>query len=147
MFTEDVVRHRYGRDRFDDARIVAIARLFVVVVVAVTYALSLLPMPRLFRLGIWCFSGFSALFPLAVAACYWRRLTAAGAIACVVGMLVSGGLLLWRSGFAANPEYTFLGMLPVATMTATSTVAMVVVSLVTRPPSAATIARYLGRPR
>lgn len=143
MFTEDVVRHHYGK-RIDDARMLLVSRLFVVGVVAATYGLSLLPMPRLFRLGLWCFAGFTALVPLTLAACYWRRLTAAGAIASVATTVVTGGLLLWDSGFVKDPTYTFLGMLPIATMTLAATIAMIAVSLVTQPPSDETIAKYFG---
>ena len=43
IFTTDVVTHYAGKDRFTDKQQVWMARGFIVVIVAVTYALSLLP--------------------------------------------------------------------------------------------------------
>ena len=52
-------------------------------------------------------------------------------------------LYLFRdSGYAANPNYTFLNVMPVATMVFLSTVSMILVSLVTKPPSAATLKKF-----
>ena len=80
--------------------------------------------------------------PLAVAALYWRRLTKAGAYASVLTM---AGTWVWffvQADFAQNRTYSFLGMLPVATVFPCSAVALVVVSLMTRPPSNETLARF-----
>ena len=49
---------------------------------------------------------------------------------------VAGAALAWlylfaQSGYGKNGEYLFLGMMPVATMVAVSTIAMVIVSLAT----------------
>lgn len=142
MFTEDVVLHYGGRNRFDERRHLLIARGFVIAVVAVTYCLSLLDVGGVFTLGVWCFSGFSALFPLAVAAVYWKGLTRAGAYASIAATAVSWTLLFQQSEFGANRTYTFLNMMPVATMIVCSTAAMIVVSLFTRPPSAATLEKF-----
>lgn len=142
MFTNDVVTHYGGRNRFTDKQIVTIARVFIVAIVAVTYFFSLGDRPRVFTLGVWCFSGFSALFPLVFAALYWRRLTKAGAYACVIAASVSWLLLFRAADYGLNPSYSFLNMMPVATITACSTAALVVVSLVTRPPSETTLNRF-----
>ncbi|MCA9101611.1 MAG: sodium:solute symporter family protein [Planctomycetales bacterium] len=142
MFTNDVVLRYAGHDRFTDKQVIMIARLFVVAVVALTFLLSLPEQPRVFTLGVWCFSGFSSLFPLVFAALYWRRLTAAGAYASVIAAITCWCWLFYQSDFAMNTEYTFAGMMPVATMLACSTVALVVVSLVTQPPSRATIEKF-----
>ena len=56
----------------------------VVLIVAITYVLSLYPPPHLFDLGVWCFTGFSGLFPLVFASLYWRRVTRAGAFASLI---------------------------------------------------------------
>ena len=74
----DIVVHMTG-DRFNDAQRVTLGRVFIVAIVAVTYLLSLFPPPHVFDLAVWCFSGFASLFPLVVAAVYWRRATAAPA--------------------------------------------------------------------
>ncbi len=144
MFTEDVVLHYGGKQRFSDKQIVLMARSFIIAIVALTYFISLLEVRRVFTLGVWCFSGFSSLFPLVFAAVYWRRLTKAGAYACVIA---AAGTWLWlfrESNYAGIPGFTFLGMMPVATMITCSTTAMVVVSLVTRPPSDSTLDRFFS---
>jgi SSS family solute:Na+ symporter len=150
IFTNDVVLHYAGKDRFTDKQIVVIARSFVIGIVAVTYFLSLLGNPRVFALGVWCFSGFSSLFPLVFASVYWRRLTKAGAYASILTAAVTWVVLFYQSGFAKNADYTVdftLGgqsyeTMPVATMVLASTVALVVVSLVTPVPSEATINKF-----
>ena len=57
-----------------------------------TYLLSLAEPRQVFPLGVWCFSGFTGLFPLVFASIYWRRTTKAGAIASV---LVTAAAWLW----------------------------------------------------
>ena len=142
MFTEDIVVHYGGKDRFTDKQVVLMARTFIILVVAVTYGFSLLEPRRVFTLGVWCFSGFSSLFPIIFAAVYWKRLTKAGAYA---GVLVAIGTWLYlfkEADYALKPNYTFLGMMPVATMVVASAAAMILVSLVTRPPSKETLERF-----
>ena len=142
MFTEDMVVHYAGKDRFTDKQVVFMARMFIIIIVAITYGFSLLEPRRVFTLGVWCFSGFSSLFPIIFAAVYWKRLTKAGTYA---GVIVAFGtwLYLFREAkFALNPDYTFLGMMPVATMVVVSAAAMILVSLVTSPPSKETLVRF-----
>ncbi|MEZ6045322.1 MAG: sodium:solute symporter family protein [Planctomycetaceae bacterium] len=83
MFTEDMVIHYKGRDKISDSQEIWLARAFIVGVVLLTYVLSLkLDGRRIFPLAVWCFSGFSSLFPLIVAALYWKKLTKAGLRLC-----------------------------------------------------------------
>jgi len=157
MFTGDVVLRYSRRGRFSDRQTVLLARGFIVAVVGVTYVLSLFPPANVFDLAIWCFSGFTGLFPLVIAAIYWRRLTAAGAAAGVVAMTFSWAYLFYRADFAHNALYSFPEgpvelapglavppMLPVVAITLFSAVAMVVVSLVTRPPGQDTLSKYFA---
>jgi len=84
MFTNDIVLHGSGKNRFTDKQIVLIARAFVIAIVAITYILSLVLFKKnIFDLAIWSFSGFASLTPLVFAALYWRRATKAGAYASV----------------------------------------------------------------
>jgi len=142
MFTTDIVTHYAGKDRFNDKQIIVIARTFIVLIVAVTYGFSLFEPRRVFTLGVWCFSGFSSLFPLVVAALYWKRLTKAGAYACVIGAISTWIYMFRASGFGANSDYRFLGMMPVATMLAVSAASLILVSLVTRPPDREHLSRF-----
>ena len=139
MFTQDVVRRyagqgRDGRDRMSDRRQVLAGRLFVVAILAVTYLLSLVAEPRIFGLAVWSFTGFASLFPVVVAAVYWRRATAQGAAAAVLTVAA-----LWIYFFSQGwrvSGYTVggTGVMPVAVIFLASCAAMVVVSLITRPP-------------
>ena len=159
MFTEDVVQPLRGSRRLTDQQELLVARLFIIAIVAVTYCLSLAEPRRVFTLGVWCFSGFSSLFPLILAALYWPRLTKAGGYACI---LAAAGSWLWlfaASDFAAQPNFTVnlpvplavdadgaWQLMPVAAMITLSTVAMVTVSLMTKPPSQQTLDRFFPSP-
>jgi len=96
----------------------------------------------IFTLGIWCFSGFSALVPLVIAALYWKRTTKTAAYASVLAAAVSWIWLFKNSGFGADRGYLFLSMMPVATMVATSAVTLIVVSMITRPLSKETLEKF-----
>ena len=153
MFSNDMVLHYGGRERFTDHQKVLVARVFIVAIVAVTYFFSLFDPRRVFTMGVWCFSGFSSLFPLIVAALYWRRLTALGACASVFAAVASWLILFWRSGFGKNADYTVdfvvngqtYQTMPVLTIFAVSAVSLVVVSLLTRPPSDATLGKFFAK--
>jgi len=142
IFTEDIVLHYSAKNKFSDKQIISMARLFIVAIVALTYFFSLQEPRRVFTLGVWCFSGFSSLFPLILAAVYWRRLTKPGAYASILAAVVTWCYLFYKSNYAANAEFLFLEMMPVATMIACSTAALVLVSLVTKPPSDKTLAKF-----
>lgn len=150
MFTNDIVNHYIEKDRLSDRALVAIGRVFIVLIVVATYLLSLrLHDASVFRLGVWCFTGFASLAPLVFAALYWKRTTKAGAYACVI-TAAAVGLALFaqayrQTGLAKQSEYLVWGMMPVAVNIAASTLALVVVSLLTRPPSAGTIEKFFGR--
>jgi SSS family solute:Na+ symporter len=145
LFTRDVVgrwgRGRRGRALGGRGEVLA-GRLFVVAIVGVAYVLSLATDRSIFRLGVWSFTGFAALFPLAVAALFWRRSTAAGATASVA---TAAGLWIFfyvRAG--EDPSYTVggTGVMPVAAILAAAAAVLVAVSLATRPPRAEVLARF-----
>jgi solute:Na+ symporter, SSS family len=141
MFTKDILKRKSGTEE-EDRRTVLLARSFVVAVVAVCYLLSLVVPGGVFNLGVWCFTGFSALFPLVAAALYWRSLTAAGVYA---GILTTGVLWcyeFWQSGYGVDKHYEFLGIHPVVSIVAGSTIAMIAVSLVTKRPDAQTLEKF-----
>lgn len=142
IFTNDVVGHYIRHDRLTDRHRVLLGRVFVVGIVVATYLISLTRPGGVFTLGIWCFTGFAGLFPLVLAALYWRRVTKAGAYACV---LTTAGSWLWffrASGYAGDDDFLVGGVSPVAIVVMLSTAALVMVSLVTRPPGRQTLARF-----
>ncbi|MCH1506321.1 MAG: sodium:solute symporter family protein [Verrucomicrobiales bacterium] len=143
MFTNDIVLHKVGQDRFTDKQTIWIARGFIIGIVALTYVLSLWAANKnVFDLAVWCFSGFAMLTPLVFAALYWKRATTAGAFASIIV-----GTLTWIIFFvlAGGSEYTVgPGIMPVTFCVLASTVAMIVVSLATKPPSEATLNKFFG---
>jgi len=142
IFTNDIVGHYMRRDTLSDRALINLGRGFVIVVVAVTYLFSLAEPRSVFTLAIWCFSGFSALFPLVFAAIYWRRATRAGAVASIVATAAIWLILFYDSGYGAQRGYLFLGALPAATMFFCSLVALVAVSFMTEPPSTKTVQKF-----
>jgi SSS family solute:Na+ symporter len=153
MFSEDIVRDTLRLD-LGDRQMVWITRMFVVLIVAITYGLSFVVPSSVFDLGIWSFSGFTGLFPLVLAAIYWRRLSVAGAVACILTTVVAWGFLFYRSGFGANKQYRFpeqalaVGPFelppfdPVLTIFVLSTLALIIVSLITPPPERRVVDRF-----
>jgi SSS family solute:Na+ symporter len=146
IFANDIVLHASRRERFSDRQIILLGRGFIVLVVAITFVLSLFPPPKIFNLAVWCFSGFASLFPLVFASVYWKRVTKAGAVASVITMVVVWFVLFWQDIISPSPErvaeggdFLVWGMMPVAVIFAASTVALVLVSLVTAPPSQKTV--------
>jgi SSS family solute:Na+ symporter len=151
MFTKDIVLKKFGEDRFTDSQKILIARGFIIAIVAITYGLAvfLMDTAQVFSLGVWCFSGFAGLFPLVVAAVYWKRTTAAGAISCIVVTAVTWSILFYRDVIAVKPpgssdELLIAGMMPVTLIIAASAITLVVVSLLTRKPSDATLRKFFA---
>jgi solute:Na+ symporter, SSS family len=138
MFTEDVFAFYGGKARFGEAIQVQTGRLFVVLLTIVAYLVALQAPQSIFDLAVqYAFSGYSALAPLLFAALFWKRSTKWGALAVAAWTAVAviytarvPGALVW------------FGLMPVVPMTLISCALMIVVSLVTRPPSAETIRRY-----
>lgn len=151
MFTNDVVIHATGRDRFTDGQKLWIGRAFTVAVGALTYVLSLFPPPHIFSLGVWCFTGFSGLFPLVFASLYWKRITRAGAVASILVTAVCWFVLFADAvlfpqmrlfGSSGDGEYLVLGFMPVVIVVVLSSAALVVVSLMTKPLPDSVVDRF-----
>lgn len=149
IFTNDIVNH-YRREPLSDRGQVIAMRGFIIAIVALTYFLSLGNYRSVFAMAVWCFSGFSALFPLIFASLYWKGLTKAGAYACVLATISTWTYLFAQSGYGKNRTYSVdftLGgevyeTMPVATIFLASAVALIVVSLITPKPKAETIEKF-----
>jgi len=151
MFTKDIVLEKFGEKRFSDKQKILIARGFILAIVAITYGLSvaLMNTAQVFALGVWCFSGFAGLFPLVVGAVYWKRTTAAGAIACIAVTAVTWSVLFYNDIIAKKPpgtedELLIWGMMPVTLIIAASAITLVVVSLLTRKPSDTVLRKFFA---
>lgn len=143
MFTQDIVRHYGFDDRMDERRQVMVGRAFVVLVLLVTYVLSLVVDTGIFGLAVWSFSGFAALVPLVVATLYWRRATAAGAIASVLAAAATWIFFFIRGSGTPGYSVAGSGLMPVVVMCAASAAAMIVVSFATQPPAAEQVDRFV----
>ena len=157
IFNNDIVTHYAAKDRFSDSQQVLFTRLFIIAIVAITYGLSLSNSRSVFALGVWCFSGFSALFPIVIAALYWRGLTAAGAISGIFAAITSWAILFYQGtkvpiaegGLSEFVLRLPIGeaqyqVMPVAAMVLSSALTMVAVSLVTKKPSDATLRKFFA---
>jgi SSS family solute:Na+ symporter len=120
----------------------------VILIVAITYVLSLQGYRSVFTMAVWCFSGFAGLFPIIFAALYWKRLTAAGALSGTLAMIGSWLYLFQQSGYGANAEFALspfgnqYPIMPVVGILLCSTLAMFVTSLITPPPSQKTLDKF-----
>ncbi|HET6372749.1 MAG TPA: sodium:solute symporter family protein [Candidatus Polarisedimenticolia bacterium] len=142
MFTHDVVRHYGFHDRMSQTQELLIGQLFVSIVLAISFGLSLVTTRSIFKLGIWSFTGFAALLPIAVAALFWKRSTKWGAIASVVTVGVLWTYFFFDAGNDPNYSVGGTGLMPVAVILALSTAAMLIGSLLTRPPETAVLRRF-----
>jgi len=141
-----------GKGRFSDKQQVWAARGFIIGIVLVTYLIAQLNPTSVFALGVWCFSGFTGLIPLVLAALYWRRLTKWGGYASVLATILSWAYLFYQSGFGKDRGFTVnipvggetYETMAVLWVTLASSLALVGISLVTRPPSETTFRRFFG---
>ena len=128
-----------------DKQKIASGRIFVAAILLFTYALSLVSQRSIFNLATWSFTGFASLFPIAIAALFWRRSTKVGAIACVGTVVV-----LWTYFFAqgwGDRAYTVggTGVMAVAVILGASTIAMIVGSLLSSPPEKERVERFIAQ--
>ena len=133
-------------------------RVVVVAVTVVAYVIALTTRQQIFDIAIkYAFTGYAALAPVTIAAVFWKRGTKYGALAST--LVVMCGLLLIAYLEAAYPEtgsipgiplltrtpggvVFFRGLLPVVPLVLLSTLAMIIVSLLTPPPSRLTVESY-----
>jgi SSS family solute:Na+ symporter len=165
MFTEDVFAYYGGKSRFGEAVQVQTGRIFVVILTLLAYAVALRAPETIFELAIqYAFSGFAALSPLLVAALFWKGSTKWGALAVTVWTAVAvvavavfqsmvpapapgpPTLIYSLAGYeivTRTPGGTaVLGFMPVVPMVIMASLLMIIVSLVTSKPRAATIQKY-----
>ncbi|HSF39782.1 MAG TPA: sodium:solute symporter family protein [Thermoanaerobaculia bacterium] len=145
MFTQDIVRHYGFKDRMSERQQITVGRLFTVGILVVTFLLSLVMDRSLFKLGVWCFTGFAALLPVVVAAIFWRRSTKWGAFASTLSVVVLWVFFVIRGWESPNYTIADTGIMPVAVIFLVSAAAMVTGSLLTRPPGRATLDKFFPR--
>jgi SSS family solute:Na+ symporter len=167
MFTEDVFAFYGGKVRFGETVQVMTGRIFIILITLFAYAVALRAPETIFELAIqYGFSGFAAMSPLLIAALFWKGSTKWGALASTVWVALAVAAvailqevvpapapgpptILWAPGgtevLSRTPGGTAVfGFLPVVPMVLISALLMIVVSLITKKPSATTVARYFG---
>jgi len=165
MFTEDVFAFYGGKSRFGEAVQVQTGRIFIILITLFSYIVALEAPETIFELAIqYAFSGFAALSPLLIAALFWKGSTKWGALAVTlwtavaviaVGIFQStvpapapgANTIVWSLGgmevLTRTPGGTAVfKFMPVVPMVLVSSLLMYFVSLATRKPSQATIAKY-----
>ena len=101
MFTHDIVGH-YRREAFSERQRVWVGRLFVSGVLCVTYLISLIATPSIFKLAVWSFTlGLRGSFRLSLRALFWRRSTKQGVFAAIISVI-----MLWLYFFLQNWQTT-----------------------------------------
>ena len=156
MFTKDIFNYYGGGRRMGEHATVMMGRVFILIANGIAYLIAL-GRPPIFELAVtYAFSGFAALAPMMVAALFWKRSTKWAILAntlwvagWVVFMVYAGqhyhpnqhiwGNVLFMS---ASGSLSFFGFTAVVPMTIGAAILVVLVSLITSPPSLATIDRY-----
>jgi len=164
MFTKDVFDY-YGKgSKITESTNVLAGRVFIIVLNSLAYLVAL-GKPQIFDLAVtYAFAGFAAMSPVMIGALFWRRSTKFGVLAStlwVIGWMVlqivlgqehlaPGTAALSLGGvklLMVNPAggLSFFSYTLVVPMALGSAILMVVVSLITPPPSVATIGRYFPK--
>ena len=147
MFTHDIVRPyimKSGKGQMSEKQQVWVGRLFVVGIISITYIISLFAKPSIFRLAIWSFTGFSGLFPIVVAALFWKGSTKSGIFASVFSVVVLWLYFFLRYWNTSGYSVAGTGIMPVAVILIVSALTLIVVSLLTKPPSSDTIDKFFN---
>ena len=170
MFSEDIFAYYGARERWGEKAQVWSARVFVIILGGLAYliALAVHEYASIFEVAIqYAFSGYASLAPIMLACLFWRRATKWGVLAstvwvalCLAGSAVLQAVtaapknpavpeVIWRVGdvvvLLREPvriSFTEHRLLLVVPMIAGAALLLWLVSLCTRPPSAATVARY-----
>jgi hypothetical protein len=162
MFTKDIFSYYGGGKRMGEKSVVHMGRAFIILINGTAYLIAL-GRPPIFDLAVtYAFSGFAALAPMMIAALFWKRSTKWGALACTLWVGACVGFLVYAEGFhhfhaddvilklgetkilfmSAIGKVSFFGFSPVVPMALGSILLTVVASLITAPPSEATVAKY-----
>ncbi len=145
IFTQDVVLHYGFHNQMSERIQVFSGRLFVALILASCFLISRFTDRSIFSLGIWSFTGFSALLPVLLAALFWRRSSKWGALASIVVTAVLWVVFFWTRLNDSFSAVGLTGLLPVVVILPFSTFAMIVVSLLTSPPNESTLEMFFPR--
>lgn len=138
MLSRDVYAHASGHR--DDARQVRFGKIVLAVIAVLALLFAELQLNLIAVLSVAASTGLAVTVPAIIAAFYWRRGTAAGALASILGGSAVV-LILFATGLHPLGLSAGVWVLPVAT------VLFVGVSLLTRAPQAATTEEFIAHSR
>jgi SSS family solute:Na+ symporter len=145
MFTHDIVRHYGFHDKLSERQQVLFGRVFVMLLLAAAFLLSLITTRSIFNMGVWSLTGYSGLFPLVLAALFWKRSTKQGVMAGIVTVAALWTFFFFQSlGVGGDFSVGGTGVLPVVAVVFGASLVVVVVSLSTRPPSESVIEKFFS---
>lgn len=147
MFTNDIVRpylRKGGEEQMTEKQQVWVGRLFVVAIISITYIISLIAKPSIFRIAIWSFTGFTGLFPVVVAALFWKGSTKYGVLCSIFSVIVLWFYFFLRYWQTSGYTVGGTGIMPVAVIILVSSLTLIIVSLLTKPPSSETVDKYFN---
>ena len=144
MFTNDVLFNIKDEKNFTDKQKIWAGRTFIVLIVIITWGIAQVAPKDVFKMAVWCFSGFASLFPIVFAALYWKRATKVGAMASLIVTAALWCVLFFRAAGAkfAHETELIMGVMPVTFMFLASAIAMFVGSMLSKPPSDDTVQMF-----
>lgn len=127
---------RFWLKGMSEARCIFISRVLVLVIAGVSFAIAIKPPALVFTIVIFVFGGMALAFGVPnLFSVYWRRTTAAGVLASMVGSIV-----VYVSATLA--EWSPLGLHPFILGLITAVSVIVAVSLLTPPPGGESVALF-----
>lgn len=113
-----------------------VGRIGVLLIALVAFVVALFRPAGIFDISVYAFSGYTLIVPVMAFGLFWKRSTAAGAVA---GMLVGHTLL---AASYLGWHFPTFGAFPVAVCLVVEVAVIWGVSLVTSPPAAEVVARF-----
>lgn len=137
MFSDDIIKPIARMRGYDlsDTQENQFSKFFIIVIAVVTYLLILLRPDTILAVGVFAFTGFATMVPSYIGALYWKGTTSWGVVASMV--ITTPIVALW--GFDVLPAWTTFGFHYSAPSLILATVILILVSLVTQPPSEDTV--------
>ncbi len=134
MLTRDLCRSIF-KGKLVNRNELKLGRLLVIVIAGMSLVVALLDLGSIFDiLTKTTFTGLAILFPATLAALYWKRSTAWGVTSSIIvgeGVYLTTFVLQEKGIMDGSWTYGFLPAIPIVLL---STVVLIVISLITRPP-------------
>lgn len=136
--SENILQDALHMDLSQEQRMRA-ARLTVIVIAVLGVIIARDPSSSIFKIVSFAWAGFGASFgPLVLGALFWKRTTFQGALAA----MVTGGVMIFVWKFLIAPLGGVLAIYELLPAFLFSMAAMIIVSLLTPPPSGEIVAEY-----